>query len=77
MSETLVQRAPTPPGRHVKAERVRAGLKQDRAAELLKMDRGRLSRIETGAITPTVDEIHRLKAVLGIDPLVWFGETGP
>lgn len=77
MSETLEQRAPTPPGRHVAAERVRAGLTQEQAAKLLEMDRSRLSQIETGVIAPgdiRVDEVRRFQKVVGLDPLVWFVE---
>lgn len=79
MSETLTERAPTPPGRHVAAERVRAGLTQEQAAERLGIPRDRLSRIETGVVPPgevKVDEVRRFEKVVGLDPMVWFGEKG-
>jgi transcriptional regulator with XRE-family HTH domain len=76
MSETLEQRPPTPPGRHVAAERVRAGLTQEEAADKLGMPRDRLSRIENGHIIPSLGEAHRFKKILGVDLMVWFGEGG-
>lgn len=77
MSETLAQRTPTPPGRLVRVERVRRGLRQEELAALVEMDRGRLSRIETGGVTPSIPEAAKLSKALGLDPRIWFGEDGP
>lgn len=60
------------PGMRAKLARIQRGLKQEDVAPKLGMDRSRLSRIETGAVTNvTPEEQAAFRDVLGIDPLAW------
>ena len=55
-------------GAHVRAERLRRGLTQERMAEQLEITPRYLAAIERGERNLTLDSIEALAAQLGVDP---------
>ena len=55
-------------GERLHAERLAAGLTQQRLAELAEMDPAEISRYEKGARSPRLDTVVRLASALGVRP---------
>lgn len=57
-------------GEAIRSERERAGLSQRELAERMKSTQPVVARLESGAVTPTLDTLDRVAAALGIELLV-------
>lgn len=54
-------------GKRIASERKSLGISQDRLAELAKMDRSYLSRIERGLVSVTLEKATDLSLALGFE----------
>ncbi len=64
-------------GLKVKIERIKKNLSQEKLAELADIDRGTLSKIERGVISPTIATLYKLSTAfkIKISDLVDIDET--
>lgn len=59
----------------LKIERKKRGLTQQQLAELVGVDRTLISKIESGAATPSVTTAKKIAAVLGFDWVKFFEDS--
>jgi|LFRM01.2.fsa_nt_gb transcriptional regulator with XRE-family HTH domain len=59
----------------LKTERKKRGLTQQQLAELVGVDRTLISKIESGAATPSVATAKKIAAVLGFDWVKFFEDS--
>jgi len=59
----------------LKIQRKKRGLTQQQLAELVGVDRTLISKIESGAATPSVTTAKKIAAVLGFDWVKFFEDS--
>lgn len=61
----------TPLSERVRSARIARGLNQKQLAEVAGIGQGHLSEIESGAKTPTIRTLKRLRDALGLQEAEW------